>query len=106
MVGCAAIRTMIQTPNPAPLDFEYCAEQHTETTGGHEVVVCDELFSEAPFVHLSRIHQHERAIAGLQSPAFITVAGETFGHQQEEHARGSEQDRHRDRALRADARGR
>jgi hypothetical protein len=93
MVGCGSDSDDDPTPNPAPLDFEYCAEQHTETTGGHEVVVCDELFSEAPFVHLPE-STSTSVIAGLQESAFITVAGETFGHQQEGTREDPEQDRH------------
>ncbi|HEV8549035.1 MAG TPA: hypothetical protein VGQ57_08405, partial [Polyangiaceae bacterium] len=39
-------------PTPAPLGEGVCAKQHAGTASGSQVVVCDELYGEAPLVHL------------------------------------------------------
>jgi hypothetical protein len=80
-------------PNPAPTDFDYCAVQHEETSGGHQVTVCDQLYSEAPFVRLPE-STSTKVIAGLQQSSFVTVEGETFAHMQAGTSADPEQDRH------------
>jgi hypothetical protein len=94
MVGCGGSDEDNPVPNPTPGDVgDYCAEQHTDTSNGEEVVVCDELYSEAPFVHLPE-STSTRVFAGLQQSSFITVDGETFGYQQAGVSADPEQDRH------------
>ncbi len=95
MVGCGGNSGEGDNPNPnpAPTAFDYCAVQHEETSGGVEVTVCDELYSEAPFVRLPE-STSTKVIAGLQQSSFVTVDGETFPHMQKGTSADPEQDRH------------
>jgi hypothetical protein len=81
LVGCGSDAGDVPVPNPTPSDSRYCAVQHTAKSGGQEVTVCDELFAEAPFVHLPE-STSTKAIAGLQESSFTTVDGETFEYMQ------------------------
>jgi hypothetical protein len=68
-VGCGADAEAPFGPIPGDL----CAVQHEE--GG--MAVCDELYAEAPFVHLPEASA-TRVIAGLQVDSFVTVDGRSF----------------------------
>jgi hypothetical protein len=66
----------IDGPIPDPGSVEYCAVQHVEGN----VVVCDELFAEAPFVHVPQATSTS-VTAGLQNDSFVTAAGKTYLYQ-------------------------
>jgi hypothetical protein len=56
---------------------EFCAVQHFEqTSDGKSVVVCDELYAEAPFVHLDT--PDERVFAALDGEAFVATDGTSY----------------------------
>lgn len=60
-----------------PLPGDVCARQHDETTGdGHDIVVCDELYAEAPYVHLPEAGDGH-AYAGIVGKRFVTTSGAT-----------------------------
>lgn len=58
------------------LGDEVCAEQHQSTLDGHEVVVCDAPFDEAPYVRLPA-NTSERVFAELRFDDVIDTDGET-----------------------------
>jgi len=61
-----------------PLPGDVCAKQHTATTSeGTEVVVCDALYQEAPFVHLPQLDK-DRAFAGIVGSSFVTADGTAY----------------------------
>jgi hypothetical protein len=61
-----------------PLPGDVCAKQHTSTTNeGNEVVVCDALYQEAPFVHLPQ-RDEDRAFAGIVGRSFVTADGTAY----------------------------
>ena len=58
-----------------PLPGDVCAKQHSATTSeGDEIVVCDALYTEAPFVHLPKLDE-DRAFAGIVGREFVTTDG-------------------------------
>ena len=61
-----------------PLPGDVCAKQHTATTTeGDEIVVCDALYSEAPFVHLPKLAK-DRAFAGIVGSSFVVADGTAY----------------------------
>lgn len=61
-----------------PLPGDVCAKQHSTTTAeGDEVVVCDALYTEAPFVHLPAL-DGGRVFAGIVGRAFVTAEGASY----------------------------
>lgn len=61
-----------------PLPGDVCAKQHsTTTTEGDEVVVCDELYGEAPFVRLPQLDEG-RVFAGIVGRGFVTAEGTSY----------------------------
>ncbi len=70
MVGCSAEGG---TDHDDPVPGDVCAAQHVE--GG--ITVCDELYAEAPYVHLP-VASATRVFAGLQGNDFITTDGKAF----------------------------
>ncbi len=62
-----------------PLPDDVCAQQHRETTSdGHDVVVCEALYSQAPFVHLPALDS-DRAFAGIVGTDYVTIDGTQYG---------------------------
>ena len=62
-----------------PLPDDVCATQHRETTSdGHDVVVCDALYTQAPFVHLPKLDSG-KAFAGIVMNSYVTVDGASYG---------------------------
>ena len=58
-----------------PLPGDVCARQHAETTSdGYDVVVCEELYAEAPLVHLPKTEEGH-AYAGIVGTGFVTADG-------------------------------
>jgi len=60
------------------LPGDVCAKQHTTTSDGNEVVVCDALYEQAPFVHLPKVDSG-RAFAGIVGTQFVTADGVSYG---------------------------
>lgn len=72
LAGCSA------TASFDPLPSDVCAKQHTsKTTEGDEIVVCDALYTEAPFVHLPALGK-DRAFAGIAGRSFVTADGTAY----------------------------
>ncbi len=71
------------------LPSDVCQKQHTEDTSDGEIIVCDELYSEAPYVHLPK-SESDHAYAGIENGKFRTADGKTFSGVDE----GAEMKRH------------
>ncbi len=77
--GCAGNTNHTNDTNVDALPDDVCAEQHRDTTSdGHDVVVCDALYTEAPFVHLPKLAAGH-AFAGIVGTDFVTVDGASYG---------------------------
>lgn len=59
------------------LPKDVCKKEHVKDTADGEVVVCDELFDEAPYIHLPK-DEDGRAFAGVADGKFETVSGKTL----------------------------
>jgi hypothetical protein len=71
--GCAG-----QGSDFEPLPGDVCAKQHSATTSeGDELVVCDALYEDAPFVHLPKLDQ-DHVFAGIVGREFVTADGVAF----------------------------
>jgi hypothetical protein len=55
----------------------FCAKQHEETSMGGKIVVCDELFPQAPHVHLPDAAKG-RVFAAIENGTFRTADGKTY----------------------------
>jgi hypothetical protein len=81
------------TPNPAPTDFDYCAVQHVEKSGGFDVVVCEKLYGEAPYLRVPEASSTS-VIAGLRDSSFVTADGESYPYRVSISSADPEQKRH------------
>jgi hypothetical protein len=70
VVGCGAEG---ETDHDDPVPGDVCAAQHVEGS----ITVCDELYAEAPYVHLPAASA-TRVFAGLQGTEFIAADGTTY----------------------------
>ena len=60
------------------LPSDVCEKQHSATTSeGDAIVVCDALYTEAPFVHLPKL-DGGRVFAGIVGRAFVTAEGASY----------------------------
>ena len=59
------------------LPSDVCKKQHVEETSDGEIVVCDELYPEAPYVHLPE-STSEHAYAGIVNGRFRTADGKSY----------------------------
>jgi hypothetical protein len=57
---------------------DLCKKQHVEQRSEGEVAVCDELYDQAPYVHLPK-DESDRAFAGIAQNRFVTASGKTYG---------------------------
>jgi hypothetical protein len=72
--GAAGSDHLDPTPSgPVPADL--CAVQHDQDG----IAVCDQLYAEAPFVHLPAASA-TRVIAGLQNAGFVTADGASYAY--------------------------
>src|SRR5262249_22554595 len=76
-------------PAPNPMADDYCAVQHD----GGGIVVCDQLYPEAPFVHLPAATATP-VIARLQIGKFGTADGTTYPYSLSAVSADPEQQRH------------
>src|SRR4051812_17324997 len=83
--GAGTSRNDQPGPTPAPLGESVCAKQHDDYTDQREhVVVCDELYPEAPFVHLPADGKLTyAALVRTESGgmAFVTADGSSYPYE-------------------------
>jgi hypothetical protein len=92
LVGCGDAS---DDPNPVPNPnaIEFCAAQHAGTSDGDQVVICDELHAEAPFVHVPD-PTDTKVIAGLQFDSFVTADGTSYPYPGSASGDDAEAERH------------
>jgi len=68
---------------------DLCKKQHIEEGADGEIAVCEELYDEAPYIHLPK-DEADRAFAGVVGTGFVSASGKKYSGVDH----GAEMDRH------------